>query len=223
MEPDRLFDCLPSTLRPSSESQPDGGKNPSTGSQSENQQNSEAAVYSPPTLIEPKFVPLLSKLAQQLVQAGCQQQCSEIYRYEDLQWKPCSHLFLFDRVHLLRDAVIVTLYGVTCWDIFSLACSEARASALESSLKNLGVEKLSKDEVQKMPWEILESKIGNWIHFMRIAVRNIFLSYLLLWCSIPLVTFASANRSNFFLLVSASFATKFLNAVNLWGISASLQ
>ncbi|KAJ1273560.1 hypothetical protein BS78_06G290900 [Paspalum vaginatum] len=130
MEPDRLFDCLPSTLRPSSESQPDGGKNPSAGSQSENQQN-EAAVYSPPALIEPKFVPLLSKLAQQLVQAGCQQQCSEIY-------------------------------------------SEARASALESSLKNLGVEKLSKDEVQKMPWEILESKIGNWIHFMRIAVKLLF-------------------------------------------------
>ncbi|RLM65955.1 exocyst complex component EXO70A1-like [Panicum miliaceum] len=127
MEPDRLFDCLPSTLRPSSESQPEGGKNPS----SENQQNLEAAVYSPPALIEPKFVPLLSKLAQQLVQAGCQQQCSEIY-------------------------------------------SEARASALESSLKNLGVEKLSKDEVQKMPWEILESKIGNWIHFMRIAVKLLF-------------------------------------------------
>ncbi|CAL5029165.1 unnamed protein product [Urochloa decumbens] len=131
MEPDRLFDCLPSTLRPSSESQPEGGKHPSTGSQSENQQNSEAAVYSPPALIEPKFVPLLSKLAQQLVQAGCQQQCSEIY-------------------------------------------SEARASALESSLKNLGVEKLSKEEVQKMPWEILESKIGNWIHFMRIAVKLLF-------------------------------------------------
>ncbi|WVZ87761.1 hypothetical protein U9M48_034350 [Paspalum notatum var. saurae] len=131
MEPDRLFDCLPSTLRPSSESQPDGGKNPSAGSQPENQQNSEAAVYSPPALIEPKFVPLLSKLAQQLVQAGCQQQCSEIY-------------------------------------------SEARSSALESSLKNLGVEKLSKDEVQKMPWEILESKIGNWIHFMRIAVKLLF-------------------------------------------------
>ncbi|NP_001183459.1 Exocyst complex component EXO70A1 [Zea mays] len=126
MEPDRLFDCLPSTLRPSSESQPEGGKNPS-----ENQQNPEAVVYSPPALIEPKFVPLLSKLAQQLVQAGCQQQCSEIY-------------------------------------------SEARSSALESSLKNLGVEKLSKDEVQKMPWEILESKIGNWIHFMRIAVKLLF-------------------------------------------------
>ena len=71
-------------------------------------------------------------------------------------------------------------------------CSEARSSALESSLKNLGVEKLSKDEVQKMPWEILESKIGNWIHFMRIAVSNLPLSDLLLWYSIALVTFASA-------------------------------
>lgn len=38
------------------------------------------------------------------------------------------------------------------------------------SLKNLGVEKLSKEEVQKMQWESLEAKIGNWIHFMRIAV-----------------------------------------------------
>lgn len=57
-------------------------------------------------------------------------------------------------------------------DAISFMCSEARASALESSLKNLGVEKLSKEEVQRMPWEILESKIGNWIHFMRIAVSN---------------------------------------------------
>lgn len=48
---------------------------------------------------------------------------------------------------------------------------DARASALEMSLKNLGVEKLSKEEVQKMQWESLEAKIGNWIHFMRIAVN----------------------------------------------------
>jgi exocyst complex component 7 len=77
MEPDRLFDCLPSTLRPSSESQHEGGRNTSA-------ENQEAAVYSPPALIETKFVPLLAKLAQQLVQAGCQQQCSEIYRYKEL-------------------------------------------------------------------------------------------------------------------------------------------
>jgi exocyst complex protein 7 len=38
----------------------------------------------------------------------------------------------------------------------------------------LGVEKLSKEDVQKMQWEILEAKIGSWIHFMRIAVKLLF-------------------------------------------------
>lgn len=49
---------------------------------------------------------------------------------------------------------------------------EYRSSALEQSLRKLGVEKLNKDDVQKMQWEVLEAKIGNWIHFMRIAVRD---------------------------------------------------
>lgn len=48
---------------------------------------------------------------------------------------------------------------------------DTRASVLEQSLKKLGVERLSKDDVQKMQWEVLEAKIGNWIHYMRIAVR----------------------------------------------------
>uniref|UniRef100_A0ACD5WKS8 Uncharacterized protein n=1 Tax=Avena sativa TaxID=4498 RepID=A0ACD5WKS8_AVESA len=131
MELDGLSDCLLSTLWPSSSAQCD---------------NQEAAVYSPPALIGPKFVPLLAKLARQLVRDGYDQQCAELY-------------------------------------------SEARASALESSLKNLGVEKLSKDEVQKMPWDVLETKKENWIQFTRTAV-------------------------NFFLLGSDSSVTKFLNAAN---------
>lgn len=44
---------------------------------------------------------------------------------------------------------------------------------LEESLRKLGVEKLSKEDVQKMQWEVLEAKIGNWIHFMRIAVSSL--------------------------------------------------
>lgn len=32
------------------------------------------------------------------------------------------------------------------------------------------MEKLSKDDAQRMQWEVLEAKIGNWIHYMRIAV-----------------------------------------------------
>ena len=48
---------------------------------------------------------------------------------------------------------------------------DTRALVLEQSLRKLGVERLSKDDVQKMQWEVLEAKIGNWIHYMRIAVR----------------------------------------------------
>ncbi|KAK6126504.1 hypothetical protein DH2020_039738 [Rehmannia glutinosa] len=51
---------------------------------------------------------------------------------------------------------------------------EARSAALEQTLKKLGVERLGKEDVQKMQWEVLEAKIGNWIHFMRIAVKLLF-------------------------------------------------
>lgn len=52
-----------------------------------------------------------------------------------------------------------------------MSTRDARASTLESSLRKLGVEKLNKDDVQRMQWEALETKIQNWIHYMRIAVR----------------------------------------------------
>jgi len=55
-------------------------------------------------------------------------------------------------------------------DFFCWVFRDTRASVLEQSLRKLGVEKLTKDDVQKMQWEVLEGKIGNWIHFMRIAV-----------------------------------------------------
>ncbi|KAJ6820211.1 exocyst complex component EXO70A1-like isoform X1 [Iris pallida] len=129
VEPDRLFECLPNSLRPSSEA--DGGKNPSATNQADQAKISESAIYKPPTLIPPRVLPLLHDLAQQMVQAGNQQQCLKIYR-------------------------------------------DTRSSALELSLRKLGVEKLSKDDVQKMQWEVLEAKIGNWIHFMRIAVKLLF-------------------------------------------------
>ncbi|KAF9597434.1 hypothetical protein IFM89_018880 [Coptis chinensis] len=130
VEPDRLFECLPNSLRPSGS--PGQGKNPSSTNHPEHPNKSlETAVYTPPTLIPPRILPLLNDLAQQMVQAGHQQQLFKIYR-------------------------------------------DTRASALEQSLRKLGVEKLSKDDVQKMQWEVLEAKIGNWIHFMRIAVKLLF-------------------------------------------------
>ncbi|KAK2634291.1 hypothetical protein Ddye_029083 [Dipteronia dyeriana] len=130
LEPDRLFECLPNSMRPSAGS-PGHHGDPAHKNHSEQNSDLETAVLTPPTLIPPRILPLLHDLAQQMVQAGHQQQLIRIYR-------------------------------------------DTRSSVLEESLRKLGVEKLSKEDVQKMPWEVLEAKIGNWIHFMRIAVKLLF-------------------------------------------------
>ncbi|GFZ02529.1 exocyst subunit exo70 family protein A2 [Actinidia rufa] len=110
VEPDRLFDCLPNSLRPSSGSPGKGDASCKKPSSTNNK---------------------LEAAPNKWFHAGHQQQLFTIYR-------------------------------------------EIRAAVLEQSLRKLGVEKLSKDDVQKMQWEVLEAKIGNWIHFMRIAVKLLF-------------------------------------------------
>ena len=87
VEPDRLFDGLPNSLRPSSGSPGNladsSTKAPSHHHSELHNSNSETAVYTPPTLIPPRVLPLLRDLAQQMVQAGHQQQLLKIYRYND--------------------------------------------------------------------------------------------------------------------------------------------
>ncbi|KAF3788795.1 Exocyst complex component [Nymphaea thermarum] len=135
VEPDRLFECLPNSLRPSTGSPgphgDSGVRNAPIPNHAEQMKSTDATVHTLPTLIPPRIMPLLHDLVERMVQAGHQHQCIKIYR-------------------------------------------DSRATVLEQSLRKLGVEKLSKDEVQKLQWEVLEAKIGNWIHFMRIAVKILF-------------------------------------------------
>ncbi|KAF2599615.1 hypothetical protein F2Q68_00007034, partial [Brassica cretica] len=129
VEPDRLFDGLPNSLRPSADG--DGsGKSPLPHG-GHHHDDSETAAYTLPVLIPSRVLPLLHDLAQQMVQAGHKQLLLQNYK-------------------------------------------ETRSFVLEESLRKLGVEKLSKEDVQRMQWEVLEAKIGNWIHFMRIAVKLLF-------------------------------------------------
>ncbi|KAL1546096.1 exocyst complex component EXO70A1-like [Salvia divinorum] len=131
VEPERLFECLPNSMRPSESPGHSSGKTPSNSHHDHQNNTSENSVYTTPALIPPRILPLLHDLALQMVQAGNRQQLQKIYR-------------------------------------------DIRSVVLEESLRKLGVEKLSKDDVQKMQWEVLEAKIGNWIHFMRIAVKLLF-------------------------------------------------
>ena len=80
VETDRLFECLPESMRPSSESpgNPFSGKN----NHHEHQNGtSETGGFKHLTLIPPRILPLLHDLALQMVQAGNQQQLLRIYRY----------------------------------------------------------------------------------------------------------------------------------------------
>lgn len=136
VEPERLFECLPNSLRPSSGSpsnqgDPNGRKISPMSHHEQIAKGTEGSTYTVPTFIPPRIIPQLHDLVRRMVEAGHEQQCLKIYR-------------------------------------------DTRASVLEQSLRKLGVEKLTKDDVQKMQWEVLEGKIGNWIHFMRIAVKLLF-------------------------------------------------
>lgn len=75
-------------------------------------------------------------------------------------------LIAFRKIYVFLIECRTIFFNKTCF----YYDSEARSAAMEQSLKKLGVEPLGKEDVQKMPWESLEAKIGNWIHFMRIAV-----------------------------------------------------
>lgn len=77
---------------------------------------------------------------------------------------------IIPHLHELAQRMITAGHHQQCCNIFR----ETRASVLEQTLRKLGVEKLSREDVHKMQWEVLEGKITSWIHFMRIAVKLLF-------------------------------------------------
>lgn len=80
VEPERLFECLPNSMRPSESPGHSNGKIPSSSSHHDQHNTAENSVYTTPALIPPRILPLLHDLALQMVQAGNQQQLQKIYR-----------------------------------------------------------------------------------------------------------------------------------------------
>ncbi|KAI5073125.1 hypothetical protein GOP47_0011138 [Adiantum capillus-veneris] len=74
------------------------------------------------------------------------------------------------QLHELAQRMITAGHHQQCCKIYR----DVRAVILEQTLRKLGVEKLSREDVYKMQWDVLEGKITNWIHFMRIAVKLLF-------------------------------------------------
>uniref|UniRef100_A0A0D9X8K2 Exocyst subunit Exo70 family protein n=1 Tax=Leersia perrieri TaxID=77586 RepID=A0A0D9X8K2_9ORYZ len=63
-------------------------------------------------------------------------------------------------------------YGRECAQVYA----SVRKPAVDSSLRRLGVERLSIGDVQRLEWKSLEAKIRRWIRAARAAVRGVFAS-----------------------------------------------
>ncbi|KAL3698862.1 hypothetical protein R1sor_012938 [Riccia sorocarpa] len=77
---------------------------------------------------------------------------------------------IIPQLHEMAKRMIGAAFHQQCLKAYR----DIRSSVLEQSLRKLGVEKLSKEDVAKLQWEALEGKIGNWITYMRAAVKLLF-------------------------------------------------
>uniref|UniRef100_A0ACD5WMD4 Uncharacterized protein n=1 Tax=Avena sativa TaxID=4498 RepID=A0ACD5WMD4_AVESA len=114
VELELLLNCLPS---------PSPSKDSSEG----------AAACSLPPLIDPHYMPLLSKLLQKSVEIGQHKRFLKIYR-------------------------------------------DIRSSTLELTLKQLGVEYVTAEEVQTAQVENLNAKVAQWVQCLQITVKLLFAS-----------------------------------------------
>ncbi|KAL8232463.1 hypothetical protein R6Q57_002241 [Mikania cordata] len=80
-----------------------------------------------------------------------------------------------DSVYDLRciaERMITAGYIRECVQVYG----SVRKSAVDSSFKKLGVEKLSIGDIQRLQWEVLNAKIGKWIRAAKVCVRVLFAS-----------------------------------------------
>ncbi|KAM0895604.1 hypothetical protein ACQ4PT_023735 [Festuca glaucescens] len=118
VELELLFNCLPSH---------------SSSEDSAKARLNAGAACSLPTLVDPRYMPLLSKLVQKSVELGHHKQFLRIYR-------------------------------------------DIRSSTLELTLKQLGVEYVTAEEVHNVQIESLNGKIAQWVQCLQIAVKLLFAS-----------------------------------------------
>ncbi|EOA14941.1 hypothetical protein CARUB_v10028285mg [Capsella rubella] len=75
-----------------------------------------------------------------------------------------------DDLKMIADCMISTGYAKEC----VRAYKTVRRSIVDETLHNLGMERFTLHQIQKMDWEVLESKIKTWLKAVKLAVRSLF-------------------------------------------------
>lgn len=73
-------------------------------------------------------------------------------------------------LHEIAKRMVAAGFGKECSHVYSTC----RREFLEESISRLGLQKLSIDEVHKMPWQELEDEIERWIKATNVALRILF-------------------------------------------------
>jgi exocyst complex protein 7 len=83
----------------------------------------------------------------------------------------------------IAQRMIAANHQLECCQVYV----NCRKAVLEDSMYGLGVEKLSIEEVQKMPWDILEDTIRKWMQAMKVGALVLFASEKLLCEQVSLI------------------------------------
>ncbi|KAG4955639.1 hypothetical protein AAZX31_15G041100 [Glycine max] len=70
----------------------------------------------------------------------------------------------------IAECMVSAGYSKECVKIYILM----RKSMVDEALYHFGVERLTFSQIQKMDWEVLESKIKSWLNAVRFVVRTLF-------------------------------------------------
>ncbi|XVE58956.1 hypothetical protein DITRI_Ditri05aG0004800 [Diplodiscus trichospermus] len=73
-------------------------------------------------------------------------------------------------LHEIAKRMVAAGFGKECSHVYSTC----RREFLEESISRLGLQKLSIDEVHKMPWQELEDEIERWVKAANVALRILF-------------------------------------------------
>ncbi|PWA53006.1 Cullin repeat-like-containing domain-containing protein [Artemisia annua] len=115
--------------------------------------------------------------AQKLMQVAMKRLEKEFYRilssnrdYLDSDKRAMVSDMVMADLESIADCMISSGYGKECVKIYKII----RRSIVDETLYNLGVEKFTFNQINKMDWETMEPKIKTWLHAEKVAIKSIF-------------------------------------------------
>lgn len=115
----------------------------------------------------------------------------------------------------IAERMVASGYARECFQVHG----SVRKAAVDGSLCQLGVERISIGDVQRLDWEVLELKIRRWIRAAKVCIRVVFPSERRLWDQIFEGIVAAGGEDSPFVEIVKGAAIRLLNFAEAISIS----